>query len=137
MVSSPDETTIKTCSKKYSRSYNQTIIGTILSCHNFYPKNNKAPQGNREMFPQDMNVTHRGFNQYSYIKSINTTMVHLHKKLQGVKLTRNTTTGTDLEENCKTNVVFYATMEPSTTQEGKFYSKLCWRFLITSSKGNK
>ena len=39
-------------------------------------------------------------------------------RLQGLKSTRKKTPDTDLDENCKTNVVFNTTMDPSTIKEG-------------------
>ena len=64
-------------------------------------------------------------------------MGHLHMKLQGLESNRKTATDTELEENFKTNVVLCATVEPSTTQEGKIYSDLCGRFPIMTNKGNR
>ena len=58
-------------------------------------------------------------------------------RLQGLKSTRKKTPDTDLDENCKTNVVFNTTMDPSTIKEGGNYSQLCERLSITPNKGNK
>ena len=58
------------------------------------------------------------------------TMVKLHKYWKGLPLTRKTTSDTDLEDKCKTKLVFYDTVEPSITQERKFYSDLCGQFPI-------
>ena len=52
-------------------------------------------------------------------KSRNKTIVHLHMRRQGLQLTKEKPLDTDLEENIKTNVVFFTTVEPSTTKEGK------------------
>ena len=64
-------------------------------------------------------------------------MGHLNMRRQGLQSTKETPNDTDLEENIKTNVVFFTTVEPSTTKEGNIYSDLCGRFPITSSRGNK
>ena len=56
---------------------------------------------------------------------------------QGLKSTKEKPPDTDLEENIKTNVVYYTTVDPSTTQEGKIYSYLCGILPTTSSRGNK
>ena len=70
-------------------------------------------------------------------KSINTTMGHLHMRRQGLQSTKEKPPDTDLENKITTNVVYFTTVEPSTTKEGKIYSDLCRRFPTTSSRGNK
>ena len=42
-----------------------------------------------------------------------------------------------MEYKSKTNVVFCTMADPSSTKEGVFYSDLCRRFPITSSRINK
>ena len=54
----------------------------------------------------------------------NTEMGHLHMRRQGQKSTIKKPVDTDLEDKSKTNVVFCATVDPSTTKEGQFYSDL-------------
>ena len=49
-------------------------------------------------------------------KSTNTTMVHLHMKLQGIKSTRTKNSDTDLEDNPKNNSAFCSNMVSSKTQ---------------------
>ena len=54
------------------------------------------------------------------IKSIKTTIGHLHMRIQVLKSTINKPPDTDLEAKCKTYVVFYTTLDPSTKKKGKF-----------------
>ena len=63
-------------------------------------------------------------------------MGHLPMEKQGLQSTRKTTPDIELEVNCNTNVVFCASVDPSTTHESKFYSELCRRFPIVSNKEN-
>ena len=70
-------------------------------------------------------------------KSRNTKLGHLHTRRQGLESTEEKSPDTDLEDNSKTNVVIFITVDPSTTKEGKFYSDLCGLFPTTSSRGNK
>ena len=70
-------------------------------------------------------------------KSMNKTMGCLHMTLQGLKSTRKKTPDTYQEYNFNNNVVFCATVDPSTTQECKFYSDLCGHFPILSNKCNR
>ena len=56
---------------------------------------------------------------------------------QGLQSTKEKPPDTDLENKITTNVVYFTTVEPSTTKEGKIYSDLCRRFPTTSSRGNK
>ena len=70
-------------------------------------------------------------------KSINTTMEHLQTKQQGLQSTRKKTQDTYLKDTCKTNVVFFPTVNPSTTKEGKIYSDLCVRLPFPPNKVNK
>ena len=67
---------------------------------------------------------------------MNITMAHLHIKRRVMQSTRRTTPDKYLEDNCKTNLLFYDAVDPVTTQEGKFNSGLCGRFPIMSNKGN-
>ena len=55
-------------------------------------------------------------------KSSNTTIGHLHMRIQGLQPTKETPPDTDLEEKIKINLVFCTTVDPSTTKEGKIYS---------------
>ena len=64
-------------------------------------------------------------------------MQHLHMRRQGLQPTKEKPPDTDLEDKIKTNVVYWTTVEPRTTKEGKIYSDLCGRFPTTSSMGNK
>ena len=70
-------------------------------------------------------------------KSRNTTMGHLNMRIQGIQSTKEKPTSIDLEENIKTNGVFFTTVDPTTTEEGKIYSDICGRPPNTSSRGNK
>ena len=49
-------------------------------------------------------------------KSKNTTLLHLHMRNQGPQSTIEKTLDIEIEENCKTNVCFCTTVDPSTTQ---------------------
>ena len=42
-----------------------------------------------------------------------------------------------MEYKIKTNVVYYTTVDPRTTKEGKIYLDLCGRFPTTSIWGNR
>ena len=64
-------------------------------------------------------------------------MGRLYTRRKGLQSTIEKPPDTELEENSKTNVVFFITVDPSTTKEGKIYSDLRWRLPITSSRGNK
>ena len=64
-------------------------------------------------------------------------MGHLHMNIKRPQSTRQKTTDTDLEDKTKTNVDFFATVDPNTTKEVKFYSDLCGRFPTTPNRGNK
>ena len=70
-------------------------------------------------------------------KSIDTTMENLQLRRQVLKSTKKKPPDTDLDEKCKTDVVFCNTMDPSTTKEGEIYSNLCGCLPITPNKGNK
>ena len=52
---------------------------------------------------------------------------------QGLQLTKEKPPDTDLENN----VVYFTTVEPSTTKEGKIYSDLCGRLPTTSNREKK
>ena len=56
---------------------------------------------------------------------------------QGLKSTKETPPDTDLKDNIKTNVLYFTTVDPITTKEGKIYSDLCRRFPTISSRGDK
>ena len=62
---------------------------------------------------------------------------HLHMRRQGLQLTKDKPPYIDLEDKITTNVVYFTTVEPSTTKEGNIYSDLCRRFPTTSSRGIK
>ena len=64
-------------------------------------------------------------------------MGHLHMRRQGLQSTKEKPPNIDLEENIKTNVIYYTTVDPITTKEGKTYSDLCGHSPTTSSRGNK
>ena len=64
-------------------------------------------------------------------------MGHLYMIRQVLQSTREKPPGIDLEYKIKNILVFDTIVDPSTTKEGKFYSNLCGRFPITSSRGNK
>ena len=64
-------------------------------------------------------------------------MVHLHRRIQGLKKTKEKPPDIDPEDKIKINVVYCTTVEPSTTKEGKIYSDLCRRFTTTSISGKK
>ena len=70
-------------------------------------------------------------------KSRNTTMGHLHMRIQGLKSNKDKPHDTDMEYKIKTNVVYYTTVDPRTTKEGKIYLDLCGRFPTTSIWGNR
>ena len=74
---------------------------------------------------------HRKIHQDSPLKSRNTTIGHLHMRIQGLQSTKEKHPDTDLEENNKTNLVFCTTLDHSTTKEGNIYSDLCERFHTT------
>ena len=57
-------------------------------------------------------------------KLTNNKMLHLHMRRQGLQSTREKTPDTDLEYKSKKNVVFWATMDPSTTKEGGVFTKI-------------
>ena len=61
-------------------------------------------------------------------------MVHLHIRIQGLQSTKEKPYDTDLEDKSKINVVFFTTVDPSTTKEGKVYSDICGRLPTTSSR---
>ena len=56
---------------------------------------------------------------------------------QGLKSTKETPPDTDLKDNIKTNVLYFTTVDPSTTKEGKIYSDLCICLSTTSIRGDK
>ena len=56
---------------------------------------------------------------------------------QGIQSTIEKPPDTDLEDKCKTNVVFYTTVDLSKTKEGGMYFDICRHFPITSNKDNK
>ena len=64
-------------------------------------------------------------------KSRNTIMGHLHMRRQGLQPTKDTLPDPYSSEKIK-NVVFFTTVDPSTTKEGKSYSDICGRFPTTS-----
>ena len=64
-------------------------------------------------------------------------MGHLYMIRQGIQSTKKKPPDTHPEENIKTNVVYYTTVEPSTTKEGKIYSDLCGFFSTTSRRKKK
>ena len=64
-------------------------------------------------------------------------MRNLNIKRQGIKSTKEKNPDTDLEDKFKTNIVFCATIDPSTTKEGDIYSDICRKFHTTSSMKNK
>ena len=63
-------------------------------------------------------------------------MGHLHMIIQGLQSTKEKPPDTDLKDNIKTNVVYFKTVEHSTTKEGKIYSDICGRLLTTSRREN-
>ena len=52
-------------------------------------------------------------------KSTNTTIVHLHMKIQGAKYTRNKAPYTDPSNNRKNNLVFCVKVDLIDTNKGK------------------
>ena len=64
-------------------------------------------------------------------------MGHLRMIRQGLQSTKEKPPDIDLEEKIKINVVYWTTVYPSKTKEGKIYSDLCRSFPTTSSRGNK
>ena len=63
-------------------------------------------------------------------------MEHLNTRRQGLQSTKEKPPDTYMEDKIKTNVVYFTTVEPSTTKEGRICSELCGRFPTTSSRGN-
>ena len=61
-------------------------------------------------------------------KSRNTTMGNFHMRIQGLQSTKEKPPDTDMEDKITTNVVYFTTVEPSTTKEGKIYLDICRRF---------
>ena len=59
-------------------------------------------------------------------------MRHLQIRRQGLQSTKEKPPDTDLEEKIKINVLFFTTVDPSTTEEGNIYPDLCGRFPTTS-----
>ena len=47
---------------------------------------------------------------------------------KGLQSTKDKPPDTDLEDNIKTNVVVFTTLDPITTKEGKIYLDLCRRY---------
>ena len=70
-------------------------------------------------------------------KSINTTLVHLHMKIQGVLSTQKKALDADLSDNRKTNIVFCVPVDQSDYDEGNIYSGLCGCFPTISNKLNR
>ena len=62
-------------------------------------------------------------------------MGHLHMKIQGLQSTKAKPLDTDLEDKIK-NEVFYTTVDPSITKEGKNDSDLCLHFPTTLLRVN-
>ena len=56
---------------------------------------------------------------------------------QELKSTRKKSLYTDQEDKNKINVLFFTTVDPSTTNEGRVYSYICGSFPATSRNGNK
>ena len=69
-------------------------------------------------------------------KSSNTTIGHLHMRIQGLQPTKETPPDTDLEDTTKKCSVF-TTVDHITTKEEKIYSDLCGNLPTTSSRGTK
>ena len=57
--------------------------------------------------------------------------------IKGLKSTKDKPQEIDLEDKIKTNVVFCTTVDPVTTEKGKFYSDIFIHEPTTSSRGNK
>ena len=57
---------------------------------------------------------------------------------QGLKWTKEKLPNTDLMDKIKANVVYFTTVEPSTTKEGKYILRYMRTFTHTTSiRGNK
>ena len=69
-------------------------------------------------------------------KSINTMLVQIHLKRQGVKSTRKKAPDMDLSDSIKTNLAFFVSVDPSDYYERKIYYDLYGRFPIMTNKGN-
>ena len=63
MESPPGETIIRNFVKYNYGLDNQTRTGTVSPCRTFQPDNNKPPQGNKKMFPQELSRPHIGVNK--------------------------------------------------------------------------
>ena len=59
VVSSPGETTIRSCGKYHSGPYNQTRTGTVYSSRTFQPNNSNPTQVNQTRFPTELVRPHR------------------------------------------------------------------------------
>ena len=61
-------------------------------------------------------------------------MGHFHMRRQGLQSAKDNSPDTGLYNKITNNVVYFTTVDPSTTKEGKIYSYICGHFPTTSSK---
>ena len=73
----------------------------------------------------------------NFDKSRNTSMGHLHMRIQELQLTKEKPPDTDLKDKIKKNVEYCTTVDPSTKKEGKIYSYVCGNLPNTSRRRNK
>ena len=131
----PWSTTIINCGKKRSGKNVQTRTSTVFTCSTIQTNYSKPRQGNQTRFPEDVAGPHRNNRQEApwKIKEYNN-VTHAHEKIKAT-IKQRKPPDTDFEENIKTNVVFFTTVDPSKTKVINIYSDLCVPFPTTSSRG--
>ena len=135
--SAPGATTIRKCGEQHSAQTSKPELVKYLHAEIFSPTTaillKAIKQGFLKTWP---GLTEKLIKKHLE-KSRNKTMGHFHMRRKGLQSTKEKHPDIDPEDKIKTDVVYFTTVEPSTTKEGNIDSDQCGRFPTTSSRGNK